>query len=301
MRILITGSNGLLGQKIIHQWSKNKDYDLIATSRGENRVLEVTGFEYCSLDISNREQVLDVVQKYNPDCIINTAAMTNVDQCEVEKEACMALNVDAVQYLLEACELENVFFLHLSTDFIFDGEAGPYDELATTNPLSFYGNSKLQAEQLIMNAQCPWAIARTVLVYGITEGMSRSNIILWVKNSLEQGKSIQLVNDQWRTPTLAEDLAIGCLLICKLQAEGVYNLSGEELMNPYQMALATAEYFGLDTSLLQETDGSKFSQTAKRPPKTGFIIEKARKELGFEPKSFREGIAFLASQITAMG
>ncbi len=300
MRILITGSNGLLGQKIIHQWSKNKDYDLIATSRGENRVLEITGFEYCSLDISNREQVLDVVQKYNPDCIINTAAMTNVDQCEVEKEACMALNVDAVQYLLEACELENVFFLHLSTDFIFDGEAGPYDELATTNPLSFYGNSKLQAEQLIMNAQCPWAIARTVLVYGITEGMSRSNIILWVKNSLEQGKSIQLVNDQWRTPTLAEDLAIGCLLICKLQAEGVYNLSGEELMNPYQMALATAEYFGLDTSLLQETDGSKFSQTAKRPPKTGFIIEKARKELGFEPKSFREGIAFLASQINAM-
>lgn len=297
MRILITGSNGLLGQKIIHQWAVNRQFDLIATSRGENRVHEVSGFEYCDLDITNREAVLQVIEKYNPDCVINTAAMTNVDQCEDEKEACDALNVDSVKFLVEACEKENVFLLHVSTDFIFDGKEGPYLEEAKPNPISYYGESKLKAEELVLAAKCPWAIARTVLVYGITEGMSRSNIILWVKNSIEQGKEIQVVNDQWRTPTLAEDLAIGCLLICKLQSEGIYNISGEELLNPYQMAVATADYFGLDKKGIIESDGSKFTQKAQRPPKTGFIIEKSKKDLGYSPRSFKEGIALLAQQI----
>ena len=297
MRILITGSNRLLGQKIIQQWAEHREFDLIATSRGENRVTEIVGFEYHSLDITNKEEVIDAFHKYNPDCVIHTAAMTNVDECEEKQEECLDLDVNAVTNLVAACELENVFLLHLSTDFIFDGENGPYDEEALATPISFYGDSKLQAEAIVKAANHPWAIARTVLVYGITEGMSRSNIILWVKNSLEQGKSLQLVNDQWRTPTLAEDLAIGCLLICKLQAEGIYNISGKDFMNPYQMAIATAEYFGLDKSLITETDGSKFSQAAKRPPKTGFIIDKARKDLGFEPRSFKEGIELLAQEI----
>lgn len=297
MKILITGSNGLLGQKILHQWAQNKDFDLIATSRGENRVLEVADFEYCPLDITDEKDVFAVVEKYQPDCIIHTAAMTNVDQCETEKEACIDLNVNAVKYLVAASEKFKVFFLHLSTDFIFDGEDGPYDEEAIAKPISFYGESKLQAEQIVKDSKCSWAIARTVLVYGITEGMSRSNIILWVKNSLEQAKNLQLVNDQWRTPTLAEDLAIGCLLICKQGATGIFNISGKDFMNPYQMAVATANYFDLDKNLITETDGSKFSQAAKRPPKTGFNIDKARKILGYNPRSFDEGIAILANQI----
>ncbi|MGB3466900.1 MAG: sugar nucleotide-binding protein, partial [Cyclobacteriaceae bacterium] len=143
-----------------------------------------------------------------------------------------------------------------------------------------------------------WAIARTVLVYGIAHDMSRSNIILWVKKSLEEGTAIRVVNDQWRTPTLAEDLAKGCYLIAEKQAEGIFNISGKDLLNPYQMAIMTADYFGLDKSLITEVDGSTFTQPAKRPPKTGFVLDKAQSVLAYEPVSFKEGIAILAEQLS---
>lgn len=298
MKILITGSNGLLGQKLIDLIAPMQEVDLIATSRGADRYPKGSAaYQYESLDIENESEVLSVVGKYQPDCIINTAAMTNVDQCESEREGCWRLNVTAVEHLVKACEVHHVFLLHLSTDFIFDGENGPYREEDEAFPVSYYGESKLAAEQLIQKSNIKWSIARTVLVYGIAHDMSRSNIILWVKNSLENEKSIKVVNDQWRTPTLAEDLAKGCFLIASKQAEGIFNISGKDLLNPYQMAIMTADYFALDKSLITEVDGSVFTQPAKRPPKTGFILDKAIDVLGYDPVSFQEGIALLAEQI----
>lgn len=296
-KILITGSNGLLGQKLVEKLKNNPDFEVIATARGENRLPAEDGYRFISLDISDKEQVNSVFENEKPEVVIHTAAMTNVDQCETEKDACWTLNVTAVEYLVDACRDNEAFFVHLSTDFIFDGKAGPYDETAEANPVSFYGWSKYAAEKIVINSGIKWAIARTILVYGIAHDMSRSNIILWVKNSLESGKSINVVNDQWRTPTLAEDLAYGCILIAQKQAEGIFNISGKDLLNPYQMAIMTAEYFGLDKSLINEVDGSKFTQPAKRPPRTGFILDKPIKELGYNPMSFNEGIAFLARQI----
>jgi dTDP-4-dehydrorhamnose reductase len=128
--------------------------------------------------------------------------------------------------------------------------------------------------------------------------MSRSNIILWVKKSLEDKKTIQVVDDQWRTPTLAEDLAMGCYLIVKYEAQGIFNISGKDLLTPYQMALQTADYFHLDTSFIKQADSSTFTQPARRPLKTGFIIDKARKELNYNPCSFVEGIETVARQLT---
>ena len=189
------------------------------------------------------------------------------------------------------------FLIHLSTDFIFDGEAGPYDENASANPISYYGDSKLTSERLLEASSIDYAIVRTVLVYGIAHDMSRSNIILWVKKSLEEGKDIKVVDDQLRSPTLAEDLAMGCYLIAQKKAKGVFNISGKDLLTPYDMAIKTADYFSLNTSTMERADASSFSQTAKRPPKTGLLIEKAINELGYAPKSFDEGIAILAVQM----
>jgi dTDP-4-dehydrorhamnose reductase len=297
MRILITGSNGLLGQKLVKILQADAEVELFATARGENRLEQTEAYSYLAMDITNKAEILAVFEKVRPEVVIHTAAMTNVDQCETDKENCWQQNVYAVDYLIEACKAQNSFLLHLSTDFIFDGAAGPYDEAGVANPVSFYGWSKLAAEKLLEHSTIKWAIARTILVYGIAQDMSRSNIILWVKKSLEEGKTIKVVNDQWRTPTLAEDLADGCVLIAKKQAEGVFNISGKDFLNPFQMAIKTAEYFKLDKNLIQEVDGSLFSQTAKRPAKTGFNIEKAVNELGYAPKSFDEGIAFVAGQI----
>ncbi|MEQ8417974.1 MAG: SDR family oxidoreductase [Imperialibacter sp.] len=295
MSILITGANGLLGQKLV-VLLREKGEDFLATGRGASRI-PLEGIRYQSMDITNAAETLKVITTEKPEVVIHTAAMTNVDQCETDKEGCWLQNVTAVENIVKACEASGAFLLHLSTDFIFDGEDGPYSEEAKANPVSYYGDSKLAAEKAVMAGKIDWAMARTVLVYGIAFDMSRSNIILWVKKSLEDGKTINVVNDQWRTPTLAEDLAMGCYLIAKKKAKGVFNISGKDFMNPYQMAIATADYFGLDKSLINETDGSKFSQPAKRPPKTGFVLDKAKEVLGYSPHSFEEGIAVLAEQL----
>ncbi|MCR6637815.1 MAG: SDR family oxidoreductase [Sporocytophaga sp.] len=297
-KVLITGSNGLLGQKLVGLIADDENYDLIATARGENRLpMEPGAYVYKSMDITNRNQVMDIVSEIKPDFIIHTAAMTNVDQCETEREACWAQNVDAVKYLIEASEKVKSHLIHLSTDFIFDGKNGPYDENAKANPLSYYGESKLAAEKLVLKSKAKWAIARTVLVYGIACDMSRSNIILWVKKSLEEGKKIQVVTDQWRTPTLAEDLAMGCYLIMENQATGIYNISGKDFLTPYEMAIKTADFFKLDKALITKADSTIFKQPAVRPPKTGFILDKAMNDLGYDPHSFEEGIKLLAEQI----
>jgi dTDP-4-dehydrorhamnose reductase len=296
MKILVTGSNGLLGQKLVELISSRTDHHLIATAKSKLIPVMPKG-EFHLLDITSRTAIEEVIHKTKPDVVINTAAMTQVDQCEAEREKCWQANVEAVRYLAEACRMNQVHLVHVSTDFIFDGSHGPLDENEKPNPLSYYGESKLAGELVIQKSVIDWTILRTVLVYGVTQDMSRSNIVLWVKKSLEEGKTINVVNDQWRTPTLAEDLAMGCFLAATQKAKGIFNVSGEEMMTPYDIAIATADFFKLDKSLIKETDSSRFTQPAKRPAKTGFIIEKAKKELGFRPHSLMEGLAVLTKQI----
>lgn len=296
-RILITGANGLLGQKLVKLYQDNKDVELIATARGSNRIPE-GNFQYAEMDITSEEEVNKTILSLNPDVIINTAAMTHVDQCELDPASCRKLNVEAVQHLVNTAKKVDSFFIHLSTDFIFDGSAGPYKEDDVPNPQSVYAESKLASEELVLKSGVPFAIVRTMLVYGIVSDMSRSNIILWVKKNLEEGKPIKVVNDQWRTPTLAEDLAKGCALIAEKKTQGIFNISGKDLLTPYDMAVATADFFNLDKSLMEEVDGSIFTQPAKRPAKTGFILDKARRELGFEPVSFEEGLKIVEEQLS---
>jgi dTDP-4-dehydrorhamnose reductase len=135
------------------------------------------------------------------------------------------------------------------------------------------------------------------LVYGIVSDMSRSNIILWVKKSLEEGKNIKVVTDQFRTPTLAEDLAQGCWLITDKEAEGIFHISGKDFLTPYEMAIKTADFFELDKSLISQANADNFTQPAKRPAKTGFVLDKAINILGYNPVSFEEGIAIVAEQV----
>ena len=295
-KILITGANGLLGQKLVGLYEDLNDVTIIATGKGENRNLPGS-YTYEQMDITSKSEVDTIVTKYRPDVIINTAAMTHVDQCELDPETCWTLNVTAVENLIHAGIKTDSFLVQLSTDFICDGENGPYTEENLPNPLSKYAESKLESEKLLKQSGIKHASVRTMLVYGIVHDMSRSNIILWVKKSLEDQKHIKVVNDQWRTPTLAEDLAKGCSLIADRRAEGVYNISGKDLLTPYDMAVATAEFFKLDASLIEEVDGSVFTQPARRPAKTGFILDKARRELGYEPVSFAEGLAILKNQL----
>jgi dTDP-4-dehydrorhamnose reductase len=295
MRVLITGANGLLGQKLV-ALLHNRGTNFIASSLGASRI-QLPGLDYCPLDISNHHQLQEVVERYRPTVIVNTAAMTQVDQCETDREKCWQLNVKAVAHLIKASADIKAHLIHLSTDFIFDGLDGPYREQDQPNPVNFYGQSKLAAEKLLYESSIKWSIARTILVYGVTPGESRSNIMLWVKRSLESGKVIQVVDDQFRTPTLAEDLAMGCYLIAQQAAAGVYHISGEELLTPYEIAIITARHFSLDESLINRTDSTQFTQPAKRPPRTGFVIEKAKNELRYQPHSINQGLDIITSNL----
>lgn len=299
-KVFITGANGLLGQKLVAQLIEKGSFHVIASGKGECR-LPGEGFDYLIVDITNKDSVEKELAEVRPDIIFHCAAMTNVDQCELNQEACYDSNVNATAYLIKAAEACEAHFIFVSTDFIFSGEEGLLDENAIPAPVNYYGETKLEGEQMVMACKTKWAIARTVLVFGIAHDMSRTNIVLWVKSSLEAGKEIQAVDDQFRTPTLAEDLAAGCILIAEKEAEGIFNISGPDFLNPYEMANITADFFGLNKELIKRADSSSFTQPAKRPLKTGFVITKAQEQLGFEPKTFRTAIGILAKQIILAG
>lgn len=302
-KVLITGSNGLLGQKLIELYTKRDDVQLYGLAKGENRSPVKSGYQYVSCDLTSERDVMKVISDIQPDVLIHTAAMTNVDACELNPGECRKANVDAVEYIILALKSlthRRPHLIHVSTDFIFNGSHGPLTEEEKPDPLSIYGQSKLDAEELVMNSGLTYAILRTVLVYGVVSDMSRSNVVLWAKGSLEKGNRINVVNDQFRTPTLAEDLAMGCMLAEQKQAQGIYNISGEEFMSIYDLVKKVAAFWKLDTSLINPVDSRTFTQPAKRPPVTGFIIEKARKELGYSPHTFENGLRILDSQLAQL-
>lgn len=289
-RILVTGSNGLLGQKLTDLLLKQSNIELIASGKGMNRHPQKDGYTYIEFDITDPVQAEEIIAKYKPTAVIHTAAMTQVDDCEFEKEACVALNIDAVETLATLSSKYKFKLVHLSTDFIFDGTHPMYVEDDDPNPLSYYGWSKLEAEKRVMENTRDYAILRTVLVYGQVADMSRSNIMLWAYNTLREGKKAKVVFDQFRTPTLAEDLAMGCLLSVEKDAIGIYNIAGKDYLNIYELVQRVANMFGFSMDNIEKVSSETLSQPAKRPPITGLNIAKARKELGFEPHTLEEGI-----------
>ena len=270
MKILLTGANGLLGQKLVALLRQQPAVEIVATGRGTNRLSELyPDLRFVALDVTDGPQVHQVLSQERPTHVIHTAAMTNVDECELNHASCWQQNVTAVEHLAAACAALDIHLTHLSTDFIFDGSAGPLAEDAAPAPISHYGESKLAAERVVQGTVgLRWAIARTVLVYGVLHGGGRTNIVLWVRDSLRAGKAIKVVDDQWRTPTLAEDLAEGCWLLARHAAQGIYHLSGDEFLTPYDLALRVAAHFDLDATLIERVDASTFSQPARRPART---------------------------------
>jgi dTDP-4-dehydrorhamnose reductase len=292
MKILVTGSNGLLGQHLIPQLHLY-EHQAIGMGRGPLRVSRNKTVPYHDLDIMEFQKVRDFVKRHAPDVLVHAAAMTQVDDCERDRSGSRRLNVDATENLLEACALCKTHFIFLSTDFVFDGIKGNYGEEDPTGPVNWYGETKLLAEKLVQTYAANWSIARTCLLYGIASGSSRTNIISWIRSSLEKGEHIRVVNDQERTPTDVHDFATGIRLIIEKKAGGLFHLSGKERMTPHQLALATADYFSLDKTLIGEVNSDGLSQAGKRPLKTGFVISKAEGALGFSPVSLKTGLAQL--------
>lgn len=290
-KILITGANGFLGQYLV-QLLLQREYTVVAVGRGASRLPFTASprFIYYDADITQDFLLQQIFEKEQPHTVVHAAAMTQADDCQQYQENCEAVNVRATAQILLSAEEVSRHFIYVSTDFVFDGEKGDYTEEDDLNPVSWYGFTKVQAEGIVETSTIPFAIVRTCLVYGNALSGTRSNIISWVKDSLQAGKRIKVVSDQWRTPTHVEDLARGICLVIEQGATGVFHISGKDKLSPYDMALQTAVLCKLDETLIEKVDAVSFTQPAKRPPKTGFNITKAREQLGFEPVSFEEGL-----------
>ena len=256
----------MLGQKLVKLFLAKPGYEVHALSRGENRIKQQEGYQFHSIDLLDKEALHSLLGRIEPGAIIHTAAMTNVDACELQPEDCDLMNIGLVRSLLAYCEPNGVYLVHLSTDFIFDGEKGTiYTEEDVANPVNHYGLSKWRSEELVRKSKVSHAILRTILVYGMVDRNDRSNIVLWVKNSLEKGEVIRVVTDQLRMPTYAEDLAEACFLAVRKRSTGVFNVSSNTLMSIYEIALSVADAFGLDKSLIRPVPTSDLSLPAKRP------------------------------------
>lgn len=295
-KVLVTGSNGLLGQKLTDLFLTKTDWELLATGVGINRHpvgTEGGRYRYEVLDITDEGMVNALLRRELPDVVIHTAAMTQVDDCEFQKEACVALNITAVERLAKLSSELGFHLVHISTDFIFNGTKAMVTEEELPQPLSYYGWSKWEGEKAVMEHSNSYSILRTVLVYGKVADMSRTNIVLWAHGALRDGKKANVVTDQFRTPTLAEDLAMGCFLAAEKQAQGIFHIAGKDYMSVIELVERVAKFYGFSMEHISRVDSSTLNQPAKRPPDTGLDIEKARRELGYEPHSFEEGLALM--------
>jgi dTDP-4-dehydrorhamnose reductase len=288
--ILVTGANGFLGYYLCRNLLE-QGYRVLATGRGACRLpfIGQMNFLYEEMDFTDPFSVHDVFAKHKPAAVIHAGAMTRPDECEQNQWQAYVTNVESTVTLLLNAEEHRSFFVFISTDFVFDGEKGMYKEEDRPAPVNFYGKTKLEAEEAVKEYPHGWAIARTVLVYGKPQ-TGRSNLLTIVRDKLEWEESYSVVDDQLRTPTYVGDMAAGIVTIIGKRAGGIYHLSGEEVLTPYEMAVRTAEYLGLDKSLIKRVTARDFSQPARRPPRTGFVIDKAKRKLGFRPMTFEEGL-----------
>jgi dTDP-4-dehydrorhamnose reductase len=295
MRILITGSNGLLGQKIVKICLK-RGVEFLATSNGANRNQECPSERYLEMDITNQPKIAEIFTNYKPTHIIHTAALTNVDYCELNPEECQEVNVLATQKLWNEAQKINAHFQLLSTDFIFDGLKGNYKETDEPSAVSIYGQSKVDAEQILLNSENKnWSIARTIIVYGTANNLSRTNIVLWSIDALTKGDPMKIIDDQFRMPTWADDLAWGCIEICRRDKTGIFHLCGPELMAVNEIVFRIAKHLGKSTENVEIISSSTLNQPAKRPPRTGFDLTKSKTELGYNPKTIEETITILTN------
>jgi dTDP-4-dehydrorhamnose reductase len=292
-KLLITGCNGLLGQKIVqlarpHYWTVGIDLQGKATGLVD---------EYLALDISQREDVLDAVVGISPASIVNTAALTDVDACERERDLAWRVNVDGVRNLLVASQRVNSLLIQISSDYVFDGQAGPYSENADPHPIGFYGLTKLESERVLAGSKPPWAVVRTNVLYGWAQGV-RLNFVLWIRAQLSSGKYIRVAIDQYSNPTLVENLAQGILTLLKGNYSGIYHVAGANYVSRWAFALKIAQVFELNPELITPVVSSQLSQQALRPRWGGLKTEKTAKKLGLKMLGVQIGLETLKGQIS---
>ncbi len=297
-KLLVTGGNGLLGGRILEK--ARERYGLISVDLQEESLLDIKNVYYHRLDITEPGAIQDVISRSDPQCVFHTAAFTEVDGCEADPELAWKVNVEGTRNVANACSGRGIKMIHLSTDYVFDGENGPYRESDPVHPLNQYGKTKLESENIVLGSSGNSVIARTMVLYGFAPGI-RMNFVTWLIGHLGKGKRASVVTDQYGTPTLADDLAETLIKLFEKDASGVYHTAGSEQIDRYSFALRIAGIFGLDASLIGRSDSAQFKQLAKRPLVSGLITEKVTRDTGFRFHGVGEGLKLMKRHMIEAG
>lgn len=302
MRVFITGSNGFLAQKFCELVrDRHLPYQLMGVSKSSNRNIYLEEHEFLQLDVSFFEDLENSLTNFKPTHILHAVAMTSVEACEADRSQAYAINVLLTQQLSEYCKVHHIHLIFISTDFVFDGTNGPYTEDDPTGAVNYYGETKILAERAILDTHATAAILRTILVYGAIPDASRSNLVLWANSQLTHHKAIKAVVDQWRMPTWVDDLANACLLAMNIRANGIFHISGSEMMSIQETVYKVADTWKLDRDLISSTTALEMGQEQNRPRKTGFVLTKSKKVLNYQPTPFVESLAYICTQLKRYG
>jgi dTDP-4-dehydrorhamnose reductase len=280
VNLLVTGANGLVGSRLCAALAA-RGHAVVGAARGPLRVA-AERWRYAEVELTRAEAVTTLLDRARPEVIVHCAAMTDVDGCERDPGQAFAVNVEVPARLAREATSRDAHLVHISTDYVFDGQAGPYAEDALPNPHGVYALTKHMGEQAVRALARSWAIARTAVVYG-WPAAGRNNFGTWLVSTLAKGQRVNLFSDQYVSPSLALNVAQLVAEIAERRLPGVWNAAGASVVNRVEFGRALCERFGFDAKLIAPTRLADAPLASPRPPRCGLRVEKAQRELHAQP------------------
>jgi len=300
-KLLIIGASGLTGYRLAKLSSEF--FEVYGTYN--KRPINIEKCKISQLDKTNKEKAHSLIKHINPNIVIDCSAVHNVDYCETHQKETWMVNVEATKFIAKLCKDINARMIYISTDYIFDGIAKQYNEYSKPNPLNYYGISKLKAEEEIANLEINYAIARTSLIFGwvpdelkSVESSSKKsiNFVIWALNKLKNGESLNIVTDQFSTPTFVDNLVNYLLALAKSNEKGIFHTTGKQCLNRYEFTRKIAELFKINKNLITPVTSDLFDQIAERPMRCCLSSVKAQKLLGVKPYTIQEALLKMKKQ-----
>jgi len=288
MRIFVTGGSGLLGSKVA-EIALERSYEVYS---GFNTHTPEFG-KPVKFDLADPDSVANVLKNIKPDIVVHSAALTDVDKCETDKELAYKINVEGTKVVAEMAKKLGFFLVYISTDYVFDGKRGMYKEEDETNPINYYGYTKLLGEKCCLD----FCIARTCVIYGAKPASGKVNFVLWLIEKLESGKNVKIITDQYITPTLNTNLAKMILEVAEKRITGIFHLAGATRVSRFEFAKEIANVFGLDENLIIPAKMDEINWIAKRPKDSSLDTSKAQNSLDEKPYDLKKALKVLKKEM----
>ena len=289
LKVLVTGSAGLVGRQVVKDLSNSHQvFSCYNESKPEYG-------DSVKMDLKNREMISSILTEKKPDIVIHLGAMTGVDLCEKEKTSASEINTKATEIIAKECSKLNSFLVYVSTDYVFDGNLGMYKEDDVTNPLGFYGKSKLEGEKVVQNFSTNCCIARTSTPFGLHP--TKKSFPMWVIENLQKQKQIDVLIDQFTSPTYIPNLSRMLIEISERHITGIIHTAGASKISRYQMASMVSDKLNLDSTLLKQISIDEMKWVAQRPKDSSFDVSRANSILNEKPQKIDQSLNLFINEM----